>query len=519
MNRTRRAAVRLIGCLLLGLAISGFLATSAPASDEPSSEDIAALIEQLGDPDFIVRDRAQKKLGQLGEKAYTALTIAANDSDLEVAARARYLLLTIELPVVRDSDSDPVKETLEGYSGLSTSDQILRVQLLLLLPEGQGYRAACRLAHIENSVTMSKYIATTILNHWPVYDRGRTRMQEAVEAELKQSGQTAARWLVSYARLDSDTESSLDPWRELVKEEESLLEQRSPRTSEQVVAALLYSLAYTAAQHDAPAVAQKHFEQAQQQKLPSPDAATSFYFDTGRYFRNRGKIDWAAEVFGQIWKLGDASAQPTLAEMFHDAGRNADAAAAMDVILELLTPERLGNSRASAANQIRARKHFLLACQARDSGDDEKYRAELLEAVKIDPGELDVLIALYRIPDLEEATRKNTIAMIEVAAERLRHEATASPDDAQAHNEFAWLVGNTTGDMEEALKHALRAVELRPESGALLDTLAHVYFYGLKDYDKAVETQAKAVEFSPHSGLIRQKYELFRKAADERKAQ
>jgi hypothetical protein len=235
----------LTACLLLVLAISGFAAASSPASDEPSGEDIAALIQQLGDADFAVRDRAQKRLGKLGEKVYNALTIAANDSDLEVAARARYLLLTIELPAVRDTDSDRVKETLEGYSDLSMIDQILRVRLLMQLPEGQGYRAACRLVHIENSVTMSKHIAMTILNRWPVHDQGRTRMHDAVEAELQQSGRKAARWLVAYAPLDSDSKSNLAPWRELVEEEESLLQQRSPRTSGQLVAALLYSLAYT----------------------------------------------------------------------------------------------------------------------------------------------------------------------------------------------------------------------------------------------------------------------------------
>ena len=80
--------------------------------------------------------------------------------------------------------------------------------------------------------------------------------------------------------------------------------------------------------------------------------------------------------------------------------------------------------------------------------------------------------------------------MIQAATEKLRQEAamlpeTATPsDEASAHNQLAWIVGNTTGDMNEALEHALRAVELSPESGAYLDTLAHVYFYGMKDYKK-----------------------------------
>ena len=199
--------------------------------------------------------------------------------------------------------------------------------------------------------------------------------------------------------------------------------------------------------------------------------------------------------------------------MFHDMGRNEEAVAALDVIAKLLEARRLQPLEYTSIGQVQGRRHFFLACQAKDRGETEKHRTELLEALKNDPNELDALIALYRVPDLPDEICKRTITMIENAAELLRQEAVASPDDASAHNQFAWIVGNTTGNMQEALDHALQAVKLSPESGAYLDTLAHVYFYGLKDYDKAVETQAKAVKFMPHSGLIVKKYEQFRKAA------
>lgn len=523
MIHNRPMAIMPAGCLLLALSMLGFPATRSAASDQSPDKDIASLIEQLGDPDFAVRDRAQERLGNLGEAAYNALTIAANHPDLEIAARARYLLRTIEMPVVRETDSERVKNTLAGYSDLATEDQLLRVRVLMTLPEGQGYRAACRLAHIENSVIMSKYIATTILKDWPVHDQGRTRMQEAVDAELKQSGRQAARWLVDYARLDSDSEADLAPFRNLVEEEESLLRQRSPRTGERVVAALLCTLAYCETLHGESDPARKHFERAQQFALAHPESSAAFPFEMADYFKSRGMIDWAAEVYKKVSEAGDARfisyAHWELAEMFHDAGRDAEAAAALDATLGSLGGERLKGSDILSTEQVRARKHFFLACLARDRGEDEKHRAELLDALKNDSNELDSLIALYRIPNLEEPVRKNVTAMIEAASERLRQEANAAPEDASAHNEFAWVVGNTTGDMQEALKHALRAVELRPESGACLDTLAHVYFFGLKDIAKAVETQAKAVEFAPHSGLIRQKYELFRKAAGEQKTE
>ena len=106
--------------------------------------------------------------------------------------------------------------------------------------------------------------------------------------------------------------------------------------------------------------------------------------------------------------------------------------------------------------------------------------------------------------------------MIQKAAAALRDKVRRHPENPRYYNEFAWLVGNTEGDQDEALRYSQKAVELRPESGVYLDTLAHVYF-GRGDLDRAVTYQAQAARFEPHSGLIVRKLEVFRKAIDERK--
>ena len=524
MTLMQRRAFGTIANLLVALIVHGNLAICASSASEISEEEIATLIDQLGDPDFVVRERAEGRLGELGEKAYDALTTAVHNRDLEIASRARHLLLTIRLPAVRETDSERVKEALEGYETMSRTEQLRRIRLLISLPQGEGYRAACRLVHVENSIGMAKAIVTTLLNRWPVHDEGRARMRDAVETELARSGREIAGWLRKYAKLVDNPEPNIAAWRQLVDDEEALLRQRSPRTGQRVVATLLYDLAYWESECDeAGDGGQEQFERAQSLALRSTETAVYLYLDTATFFRNRGKIDWAAGVYGQVSRLNIPQAIPLaqlgLAEMFHDMGRNQEAVAALEVIAKLLETRRLRSADYTSTEQVRARQHFFLACLARSRDDMEKYRAELLKAVETDPNELDALIALYRMPDLDEETRKRTVAMIETAAEQLRQEAAASPEDPSGHNQFAWLVGNTTGDMQEALDHALQAVELSPESGAYLDTLAHVYFYGVKDYDKAVETQAKAVKFMPHSGLIVEKYELFRKAAAEKKTQ
>ena len=77
-----------------------------------------------------------------------------------------------------------------------------------------------------------------------------------------------------------------------------------------------------------------------------------------------------------------------------------------------------------------------------------------------------------------------------------------------------WLAGNTDGDLDQALEYSLTALKLSPNSGACLDTLAHVYF-ARGQFKKAVETQEKAVRYEPHSGLIVRKLEVFRKKLAE----
>jgi tetratricopeptide (TPR) repeat protein len=501
--------------VLFGLGDVARSSQEFAANQDASQAEISRLIQQLGDPDFAVRDRAQKELNRLGEKAYDALTVAANDSDLEIAARARYLLLSIKMPAARDSETDLVKETLKGYSNLSTTDQLWQIRTLMGLPECQGYRAACRLVHIEKSLTMSKFAAALVLSQWPIHSEGRTRMARAVDAELKRSGREAVQWLTLYAELVADPKSRLEDWREVVEQEESLFRGNPEKSGARVVAGLLYDLAYWESEYGDADEAQALFKRAEETAVATPN----FYLDTAIFYRTRGKIDWAVAAYRALSASGHPSAialaHSQLAEMYHDMGRNKEAVAAMDVILELVQSRKLPGigELGYTREQALGRRHFFLACQATDQGDDEKYRAELAEALRNDPSELDALIATYRIPNLDKETRRKTTEMIEDAAEQLRLKAEESPDSGSAHNQFAWLVGNTTGDMQEALKHALRAVELRPDSGAYYDTLAHVYFYGLKDHEKAIEAQSRAVELMPYSGLIQKKYDVFRKAA------
>jgi tetratricopeptide (TPR) repeat protein len=70
---------------------------------------------------------------------------------------------------------------------------------------------------------------------------------------------------------------------------------------------------------------------------------------------------------------------------------------------------------------------------------------------------------------------------------------------ASAHNGFAWvLVDKMHTRLTEAERHAETATRLEPESAAIADTLAWIYYYQGR-YDEALRQQLKAVRLSERS--------------------
>jgi hypothetical protein len=89
-------------------------------------------------------------------------------------------------------------------------------------------------------------------------------------------------------------------------------------------------------------------------------------------------------------------------------------------------------------------------------------------------------------------------------------------------NQYAWLVGNTFGDYQEAVKLSQESVrisrthpDLKTDQSGFLDTLGRAYF-GAGDIPNAVKHQGMAVAINPDSGQIRRQYEFFKSEAKNR---
>jgi len=211
-------------------------------------------------------------------------------------------------------------------------------------------------------------------------------------------------------------------------------------------------------------------------------------------------------------------AQFELSEILHDQADELKAAQLLNDVIQAVGKDKPGDEEVNQRTlaEVRSRMHYFFACHYAEAGDRKKQRAHLDEAIAANPADVDALIACYRLADAAPEYREKIADLIRTAADEIRSEIAAAPEEPNAYNQFAWLIGNTEGDYDEALRYSKTSLELSPDNGGFYDTLARVY-YAKRDYANAVAFQTKAAELDPHSGQILRQLELFRKALAEKK--
>ena len=563
-------------------------AEPAPAGD--SAESIGRLIDQLGNSNFFLREKAQEELARLGADAFDALNEASSHADLEVAARARYLLRLIRMQWGADTDPVPVKNLLHDYHAKDMQQRLECIQSLGALPKNQGVPALCRLVRFEESLLIAKHAAAEIIGRQGTEQELDADLAKIFQKHLGQSPRTAAQWLRCLARFSEAPAAALVAWTALADAEQLLLDGSARQTDAQVVAVLrrfqigrleklgrnddaiaamqslidvekgtpeslaeliqwlvkrqawkaidaaaarlgvyvekqpllLYELAHAQLvrgdAQQAAALVQKAM-----QLFPGKDdgAAQSHYWLAERLLQ-KGWHAWAEGELRIVVANGSPQfvviAQFQLAQMLHDQDDNLRAAQALQAVDEAFG-KKLSDDEEVAdrpIKEIRAQANYMLACHWKSQGDAARHRHYLDEALKHDPSDVDVLIACFRLTDATPEYAQRIRGLIKSSAVKLRSDIVEDADDHVSMNQFAWLIGNTEGDFDEALRYSKRSVELSPQAGGYFDTLGRVY-YAKGDFASAVKYQSKAVELEPHSGLIARQLDLFRKALAEKK--
>ncbi|HEV3415697.1 MAG TPA: tetratricopeptide repeat protein, partial [Pirellulales bacterium] len=250
-------------------------------------------------------------------------------------------------------------------------------------------------------------------------------------------------------------------------------------------------------------------------------------FEIAGWLEANGMRPWCEREFRYIISHGKQDSDEVvesrlmLSEILHDEEREQEAAEVLLGLVDAVAMSsdldaRLTSQLRHPPKSIRSRMYYFYACQYEATNDRPHQIEQLRLAIASDPKDADVLIALYHLPGQDAQARKQTLDLIRAAAAQFRVELNDDPDQYSVYNEVAWLIANTEGDLDQALEYAHKAVELRPDEGGLLDTLAHCYA-AKKDFENAVKYQSRAAELDPNSLQIRHALGDYRKSLDATK--
>jgi tetratricopeptide (TPR) repeat protein len=262
------------------------------------------------------------------------------------------------------------------------------------------------------------------------------------------------------------------------------------------------------------------------------------------YLISRMLYDWAEQEYRYV--IANTKPNPNdglhlearflLADMLFDIEKFATAAEALrGVIAAFEDNPKVLQPNLRSVGEVRGNMHYYLALNYGQQGDRPKQKQHLREAVKNYSSNPDFLIAMHRVPDGDEEFQTDTDQLINASKSRLRdriqfyEKVHASPRNeserleamdllARSSNELAWLISNTEGDFQSALRHSQRSLELKPDYAPYLDTLGRCYF-AVGDFENAVKHQARAVERSPFYQQIRRQLDQFEKALAASKAE
>ena len=263
-------------------------------------------------------------------------------------------------------------------------------------------------------------------------------------------------------------------------------------------------------------------------------------FITAKELEEHNQFDWAEREYRRninpknIASHEGILAQVYLAKMLHDYEKHGEAA---DVLQPLATAvenegqigqlytefQRYYRRRLDIpeAEPLSARLHYYRALQYRDLKDQKQERDELSLAIKFDPNDPDVLIAMYRMPEADEKWRSNVRERIRNLCRQVDQQIDERPNDPDGYNQWAWLVSNTEGDFQKAIRYSHRSLELIPRGSgeaagaSFLDTLGRCYF-AAGDVENAVKYQRQAVAKVDYVQVMNRQLAQFEKALEEK---
>ncbi len=580
MNRPDRVfrfllflSVSMFKIILLLSSAFFFAELAVSLSDDRSPTRIHALIADLGDDVFVVRERAETQLLRIGIDAFAELKQATKSDDVEIATRARRILSQFE-QIYRGKENESVRDMVDLYTQEPNVAQ--KTQYLWILadpmeyPNGEALRTLCRIARFDTEYTLRAEAVKCLIASPPIAPTKRKDWFKTLRIVFAdQSDDELLQLVGDYATLYGNLEVLREDAEKKAETQEKetgvLVEYPVPFTVSKELQTAVRSLtdrlaafqtkpensdvqpghrfdillfhALAELQDASGLVAERDrtLEAAlavRTEKMrsenplflidPLDESSFSEHFHAAVLLERRCRFLWAERhlrlVFAEAPVTMKIRAGETLWFVMQMLDRFRESIELHDSCLELVkSGEYKLNDSDTKVKHFVAAKNFCLAKLAAADEDWQKVRESIDLSLKNDPTDCDAVILRYEaskhLNNLDEqykAETKRLIGDILNRTEQIFLQRSNNMGVAVLCNQAAWLLANTDGDFQTALTLIQITTKSEPESPMYLDTMAHVYALG-KDYKKAGEVQKEAVRLAPEATTLRLSLERFRK--------
>jgi tetratricopeptide (TPR) repeat protein len=164
---------------------------------------------------------------------------------------------------------------------------------------------------------------------------------------------------------------------------------------------------------------------------------------------------------------------------------------------------------------LKIQREYFLACHLEGQGDYRGQQKHLEAAFRLDQQDPDVLIAMFRLKEADDIYREKVAGRIRRAIDQVEQRIESDSEEPQWYNHYAWLVSNTEGDFDKAVRYSLKSLELCPNTPSYLDTLGRCY-YAAGDLENAIKSQREAVAMHPKVQVMQRQLEMFEEALAEK---
>ncbi|GHT44271.1 hypothetical protein FACS189454_01200 [Planctomycetales bacterium] len=539
------------------------------AAEQTLRQHIEQWVEQLGDRSFLVRERAEKQLAEVGAEAFPALQNAKQSDDVEIVKRAERLLGLIEQSFI-GKENKSVAFWIRQYAEESGPAMKARIIWILADPfsdasNGEGLQTLCRIVRFDENLALRVEAAKCLIALPPNTPSLQTKWYQHIASTFNNpANDEFGALLADYAELrlqskepskESSTKTAGDTnnSKKFANRVENLAKQFAAFQSRpdysivqqgnQIDILMYYALAILQDAAGLTRERDKTIDAALAVQPSEPQEDTGFELDdhlpmyahhyAAKLLKQRLKLRWALPHSEKVLASGHILLQVRAADEIADTNvlltDYLSAVRYYKKIIELAGTKEFTkryNNALTVAATAKVKRFSCLAEQAATEGDWQKVLDLVKQGQDIEPTDIDLLILAHRVckelKDVDAAFRTQTKMRIYQALPQIEqtiHKSVVNMEDRQknailACNQAAWLLANTDGEYASALALIQTALQASPEETSYIDTLAHVYFLN-KQYDKAIETETNVVRLAPEVTVFQKALERFKAAKRE----